>query len=47
MEFFILQGVHLSERSEFGPQNEKRQLYHAMNYKTINSAALIYIQPVQ
>ena len=26
MEIFILPGVHMSERSEFGPQNKKRQI---------------------
>jgi hypothetical protein len=26
MELFILPGVHMSERSEFGPQNKKLQI---------------------
>ena len=26
MEFFILPGVHMPERSEFGPQNKKLQI---------------------
>ena len=45
MEIFILLGVRMSERKRVSDPRIKSCRYHAMNYKTINSVAMIYILP--
>ena len=45
MEIFVLSGVHMFERSEFGPQNKKLQISCHEFIKQLKSMAMIYIQP--
>ena len=45
MELFILPGVRMSERQRVSDPRIKCSRYHAMNYKTINSVAMVYILP--
>ena len=45
MEHYILHVVRMSERQRVSDPRIKSYRYHAMNYKTINSMAMIYILP--